>query len=129
MKSLVANLQRLSLALLAVIVVVFGSFTVLTPTASAEMYVGNLSDEVKQDDVTEVFKKYGEVIRVYLPTDTETRRTKGFAFVKMSTDAEETAAIINLDGEEFMGRDLKVNKAKPKENRGCLGREWVGSCP
>jgi RNA recognition motif-containing protein len=67
------------------------------------------------------FAEYGSVKRVQLPTDRETGRLRGFGFVEMGTDAEETAAIDALDGAEWMGRDLKVNKAKPKEERGSFG--------
>ncbi|MBN3939950.1 MULTISPECIES: RNA recognition motif domain-containing protein [unclassified Nostoc] len=82
------------------------------------IYVGNLSYEVTQDDLNSVFAEHGTVKRVQLPTDRETGRPRGFAFVEMGTEAEETAAIDALDGAEWMGRDLKVNKAKPKEDRG-----------
>ena len=82
------------------------------------IYVGNLSYEVTQEDLSGVFAEYGSVKRVQLPTDRETGRMRGFAFVEMSTDAEETAAIEALDGAEWMGRDLKVNTAKPREERG-----------
>ncbi|MDF5737143.1 MULTISPECIES: RNA recognition motif domain-containing protein [unclassified Nostoc] len=82
------------------------------------IYVGNLSYEVTQEDLTSVFAEHGSVKRVQLPTDRETGRPRGFAFVEMGTEAEETAAIEALDGAEWMGRDLKVNKAKPKEDRG-----------
>ena len=82
------------------------------------IYVGNLSYEVTQDALNEVFAEYGSVKRVQLPTDRETGRLRGFAFVEMGSEAEETAAIDALDGAEWMGRDLKVNKAKPKEDRG-----------
>jgi RNA recognition motif-containing protein len=82
------------------------------------IYVGNLSYEVTQDSLTSVFTEYGAVKRVQLPTDRETGKLRGFAFVEMGTDAEETAAIEALDGAEWMGRDLKVNKARPKEDRG-----------
>lgn len=82
------------------------------------IYVGNLSYEATQDDLTQVFSEYGTIKRVQLPTDRETGRMRGFAFVEMGTDAEEAAAIEALDGAEWMGRDLKVNKAKPRENRG-----------
>ncbi|UBF28400.1 RNA-binding protein [Kovacikia minuta CCNUW1] len=81
------------------------------------IYVGNLSYEVTQEDITSVFSEYGTVKRVQLPTDRETGRPRGFGFVEMSSDAEETAAIDALDGAEWMGRDLKVNKAKPREER------------
>lgn len=82
------------------------------------IYVGNLSYDVTQDGLTQVFGEYGTVKRVQLPTDRETGRLRGFAFVEMGTEAEETAAIDALDGAEWMGRDLKVNKAKPREDRG-----------
>lgn len=81
------------------------------------IYVGNLSYEVTQEDLSEVFAEYGTVKRVQLPTDRETGRPRGFGFVEMSEEAEETAAIEALDGAEWMGREIKVNKAKPREDR------------
>ena len=88
------------------------------------IYVGNLSYDATQDDITAVFAEYGTVKSVYLPTDRETGRMRGFAFVEMSAESEETAAIEALDGAEWMGRDLKVNKARPRENRGGGGKSW-----
>jgi RNA recognition motif-containing protein len=85
------------------------------------IYVGNLSYQVTQEDLNAVFAEYGTVKRVQLPTDRETGRLRGFGFVEMGSDAEEAAAIDALDGAEWMGRDLKVNKAKPKEERGSSG--------
>ena len=82
------------------------------------IYVGNLSYDVTEEDLNAVFAEYGSVKRVQLPTDRETGRFRGFAFVEMGTEAEEAAAIEALDGAEWMGRDMKVNKAKPRENRG-----------
>ena len=81
------------------------------------IYVGNLSYDVTEADLTSVFTEYGTVKRVQLPTDRETGRMRGFGFVEMSEEAEETAAIEALDGAEWMGRDMRVNKAKPRENR------------
>lgn len=81
------------------------------------IYVGNLSYAVTQEDLSAVFSDYGTVKRVQLPMDRETGRPRGFGFVEMSTDAEEAAAIEALDGAEWMGRDLRVNKAKPREDR------------
>lgn len=81
------------------------------------IYVGNLSYDVTEDDLKHVFTEYGSVKRVQLPTDRETGRIRGFGFVEMGEESEETAAIEALDGAEWMGRDLKVNKAKPRENR------------
>ncbi|MBD2158876.1 RNA-binding protein [Leptolyngbya sp. FACHB-16] len=82
------------------------------------IYVGNLSYDVTDADLTSVFAEYGSVKRVQLPVDRETGRMRGFGFVEMGADSEETAAIEALDGAEWMGRDLKVNKAKPREDRG-----------
>ncbi|MCG5061360.1 MAG: RNA-binding protein [Limnoraphis sp. WC205] len=80
------------------------------------VYIGNLSYDVSEEDLKSVFAEYGTVRRVQIPTDRETGRPRGFAFVEMDNDAEEDAAIEQLDGAEWMGRDLKVNKAKPREN-------------
>lgn len=91
------------------------------------IYVGNLSYEVTQDDLNKAFAEYGEVKRVQLPTDRETGRLRGFAFVEMGTEVEESAAIEALDGAEWMGRDLKVNKARPREERGSSGGNWSNS--
>lgn len=87
------------------------------------IYIGNLSYEATEDDLKVVFADYGSVKRVTLPTDRETGRIRGFAFVDMNEDAEEESAISSLDGAEWMGRQLRVNKAKPREdNRGGGGR-------
>jgi RNA recognition motif-containing protein len=80
------------------------------------IYIGNLSYQVTAEDLTEVFSEYGTVRRVSVPIDRETGRVRGFAFVEMSEDAQEDAAIEALDGAEWMGRQLKLNKAKPRED-------------
>ncbi len=80
------------------------------------IYVGNLSYEVNQEDLKEVFAEYGTVKRVHVPTDRDTGRVRGFAFVEMESEAEEDKAISTLDGAEWMERALKVNKAKPRED-------------
>lgn len=80
------------------------------------IYVGNLSYQATEDDLSSVFAEYGTVKRVVLPTDRETGRMRGFAFVEMTEDAQEDAAITELDGAEWMGRQLRVNKARPKED-------------
>jgi RNA recognition motif-containing protein len=83
------------------------------------IFVGNLAYEVTPEDLTEVFAEYGTVNSVKLPTDRETGRKRGFAFIEMGSDAEEEKAIAELEGAEWMGRTLKVNKARPREdNRG-----------
>jgi RNA recognition motif-containing protein len=81
------------------------------------IYVGNLSYQVTEEDLKAAFSEYGTVTRVQLPTDRETGRPRGFAFVEMGAEDQETKAIEALDGAEWMGRDLKVNKAKPREER------------
>ncbi|BAZ27987.1 RNP-1 like RNA-binding protein [Cylindrospermum sp. NIES-4074] len=80
------------------------------------IYVGNLSYRATEADLKAVFADYGEVKRVVLPTDRETGRLRGFAFVDMIEDAQEDTAITELDGAEWMGRQLRVNKAKPRED-------------
>ncbi|MGK7884313.1 MAG: RNA recognition motif domain-containing protein [Crocosphaera sp.] len=82
------------------------------------IYVGNLSYDVTKDDLNDVFAEYGQVKRVHIPTDRESGRMRGFAFVEMKSDEEEQKAIDDLDGAEWMGRTLKVNKARERENRG-----------
>jgi RNA recognition motif-containing protein len=81
------------------------------------LYVGNLSYDVTQDDLSSVFAEYGTVKRVQIPTDRETGRSRGFGFVEMQSESEENAAIEALDGAEWMGRNLRVNKAKPREDK------------
>ncbi|MDB9528992.1 RNA-binding protein [Oscillatoria sp. CS-180] len=96
------------------------------------VYVGNLSYQATEDDLQEVFKEYGSVKRIQVPTDRETGRMRGFAFVEMDKEEEEDAAIEDLDGAEWMGRTLKVNKARPRTerrpsgNRGGGGGGWGG---
>ncbi|NJK47043.1 RNA-binding protein [Candidatus Gracilibacteria bacterium] len=90
------------------------------------IYVGNLSYEVTETELNSVFAEYGAVKRVHLPTDRETGRMRGFAFVEMGTPAEEAAAIEALDGAEWYGRELKVNQAKPRENRDNNKRSFGG---
>jgi len=85
------------------------------------IYVGNLSYEVDKDDLNEVFTEYGIVKRINIPTDRETGRPRGFAFVEMESSQDEDKAIQALDGAEWMDRNLKVNKAKPREDKSTFG--------
>ncbi|MGK7913401.1 MAG: RNA recognition motif domain-containing protein [Synechococcus sp.] len=78
------------------------------------IYVGNLSFRATEADVSDVFAEYGTVKQVKLPTDRETGRVRGFAFVEMSSDEEESKAIEELDGAEWLGREMRVNKARPR---------------
>jgi RNA recognition motif-containing protein len=86
------------------------------------IYVGNLSYDVTSDELAQVFAEYGTVNRVQMPTDRETGRVRGFAFVEMGTEAEEAAAIEALDGAQWMGRNMKVSKARPQEKRNSTRR-------
>ena len=88
------------------------------------IYVGNLSYDVTEDDLTEAFGEYGSVKRVQVPTDRDTGRKRGFAFVEMENEPDENKAIEALDGAEWMGRTMKVNKAKPREDNRSRGRRY-----
>lgn len=81
------------------------------------IYIGNLSFQATEEDLREVFVEYGTVKRVTLPTDRETGKKRGFAFVELDTEKEEDSAIEELDGAEWMGREIRLNKARPREDR------------
>ncbi len=81
------------------------------------IYVGNLSFTATEEDLMEVFNEYGSVRRISLPIDRETGKKRGFAFIEMESEDQEDAAISELDGAEWLGRELRVNKAKPRESR------------
>ena len=82
------------------------------------IYVGNLDYSIGEEDLKEVFGEYGNVKRVHISTDRDTGRVRGFAFVEMESESDEDKAIQELDGATWMERTLKVNKARPRENRG-----------
>ncbi len=81
------------------------------------IFVGNLSYEISQEDLVDVFADYGKVQRVHIPVDRDTGRKRGFAFVEMENKDQETKAIAALDGAEWMGRAIKVNQAREREER------------
>ena len=81
------------------------------------IYVGNLSYGVSDDNLREVFEAFGAVSSAKVITDKYSGRSKGFGFVEMDNDAEAQAAIEQLDGAEIDGRPVKVNEARPKEDR------------
>ena len=93
---------------------------------SKKLYVGNLTFNVNQTDLEALFAPFGTVQSAQLIVDRETNRSKGFAFVEMSTDAEAQAAIQGLDGQNNNGRNLTVNEAKPREDRGGGGARRGG---
>ena len=84
---------------------------------SMKLYVGNLSFETSSNELQTLFAQAGTVESVSLIEDRETGRSRGFGFVEMSTSDEGAAAIQKFDGQEVGGRALKVNAAKPRENR------------
>ena len=85
---------------------------------SMKLYVGNLSFNTASYDLEEMFGQVGTVESVNIIEDRDTGRSRGFAFVEMSSDAEGKEAIEQFNGKEIDGRELKVNEAKPRENRG-----------
>jgi RNA recognition motif-containing protein len=81
------------------------------------IYVGNLSFRATEDDVRQLFEAYGNVESVSLINDRETGKPRGFGFVEMDDDGA-LEAISALDGAQHQGRSLKVNEARPRDNRG-----------
>ena len=82
------------------------------------IYVGNLSFDETEASLEAVFAAHGQVTSARIITDRETGRSRGFGFVEMSDDAEAKAAIAGLNGTSQNGRDLTVNEARPREERG-----------
>lgn len=85
------------------------------------IYVGNLSYQADEQSLGDLFAAYGEVTNVRIMTDRETGRPRGFAFVEMPSDSEAQQAIDALNGQENLGRQLKINEARPREDRGPRG--------
>ncbi len=84
----------------------------------AKLYVGNLSFEVQNSDLEEMFAPHGSVRSAQVIMDRDSGRSKGFGFVEMSADGEAAAAISALNGRDFKGRPLTVSEARPREDRG-----------
>jgi RNA recognition motif-containing protein len=83
-----------------------------------KLYVGNLSFETSNNDLEEMFGEIGTVESARIIEDRETGRSRGFAFVEMSSNEEGQNAIEKFNGKEVNGRNLNVNEAKPREERG-----------
>lgn len=81
------------------------------------IYVGNLSYDMNEGDLEQLFAEYGPVAKVNIIQDRESGRSKGFGFVEMTNQADGEKAIENLDGSESLGRNIKVNEARPREER------------
>jgi RNA recognition motif-containing protein len=88
---------------------------------STKLYVGNLSFATTNQDLNDLFGQVGTVESANVVEDRETGRSRGFGFVEMASQADAENAIAQLDGKEFDGRNLKVNEAKPREDRGFGG--------
>jgi len=86
-----------------------------------KIYVGNLSFETTEDTLRELFGQHGQVDEAALVMDRETGRSRGFAFVTMPNDNEAKAAIEAINGQDFEGRPLTVNEARPKPSGGGRG--------
>ncbi|MFH2002437.1 MAG: RNA-binding protein [Planctomycetota bacterium] len=86
-----------------------------------KLYVGNLNYDVNNASLEQMFSPHGTVESAAVINDRETGRSKGFAFVEMSSDAEAQAAIKAMDGQECGGQNLKINEAKPRNNFGSGG--------
>ena len=85
---------------------------------NTKMYVGNLSFDAAEEDLRDLFGAHGEVTEVFMPTDRDSGRPRGFAFVSMESADGMNAAIETLNGQEYMGRALIVNEAKPQVSNG-----------
>ena len=81
-----------------------------------KLYVGNLTYDTTEDTLVELFSEYGEVLSAQIIIDRDTNRSKGFGFVEMADGADEAANALN--GQDFRGRNLTVNEARPREERG-----------
>lgn len=82
-----------------------------------KLYVGNLPYGISSSDLERVFQEYGSVESAQVITDRDTGRSKGFGFVEMRNDQEAQGAIQGLNGQDFNGRPLTVNEARPREER------------
>ena len=79
------------------------------------IYVGNLNYRVTDDDLKEAFQDYGEIVSAKVIMDKYTDKSKGFGFVEMSTEYDGKVAIRELDGADFMGRNMRVNEARQRK--------------
>ena len=82
-----------------------------------KLYVGNLSFEATENDLQDLFEQHGQVNEVRLMMDRMTGKSRGFAFVTMNDDTQANAAMNALNGQQFNGRALTVNEARPREER------------
>ena len=88
------------------------------------MYIGNLSYNVTEDDLKVLFSEYGEVVSVNIMTDRFSRQPKGFGFVEMPNNSEADKAIKALNGSELKGRNIKVSQAEQRRKRSSRRRRY-----
>ena len=86
------------------------------------IFVGNLPFRATEEELKELFAQVGEVESLEIITDRETGRSRGFGFIEMEEEAAKKA-IEQLNGTEFDGRNISVNEARPRPNRGSFGRD------
>ena len=94
--------------------------------SSMKLYVGNLPYQTGESDLESMFGAYGQVESAKIIMDRDSGRSKGFGFVEMASRSEAEQAIAELNGSDVGGRQIKVNEARPRENRGGGGRGGYG---
>jgi RNA recognition motif-containing protein len=85
------------------------------------IYVGNLSDDVSEENLRQAFEAFGQVTSARMIKDKYTGQSRGFGFVEMLEQAQAQAAIKGLNGKELLGKQMSVNEARPRTNRGSSG--------
>ena len=89
------------------------------------IYCGNLSYDITEDDLQQLFEEFGPVVRTNIIKDRDTGNPKGFGFVEMENQADGQKAIEDLDGTAVKGRDIRINEARPRADRPKpQRREW-----
>ncbi len=95
----------------------FLSKHMFTDTKKMNIYIGNLPYSVTEDDLRDVFSQFGQVDSANIITDKFSGRSKGFGFVDMPNDSEAREAIESMNDKDLKGRTIKVNEARPREER------------
>lgn len=85
---------------------------------NSKLYIGNLSFKAQEEELTELFSAHGDVKSTRIITDRDSGRSRGFAFVEMGDEEQANKAIEALDGQDHLGRSLRVSVAKEREDRG-----------
>jgi RNA recognition motif-containing protein len=91
---------------------------------NTKLFVGNLPFSINEASLEELFSRSGKVVSVTIPTDRDTGRKRGFAFVEMENQSEAETAIKELNGSTVEGRQIVVNPSRPKEQAGSKPRRW-----